>query len=86
MTQILLVEKGGAREPFPALGRARVGEAADVALARRDVAFAAICARVHPHPYMRFNVDLLKVASSILHPRIALGLPPAAGMPKCGTL
>src|SRR5262249_20459049 len=43
----LLVEEGGAREPFPALGRARVGEAADVALARGHVAFAAVGARVH---------------------------------------
>src|SRR5262249_15604131 len=55
IAQILLVEEGGARQPFPALGRARVGEAADVALARRHVAFAQ-CARVHPPPYMRFNL------------------------------
>src|SRR5262249_57678645 len=61
IAQILLMEEGGAREPFLALGRARVGEAADVAFARRHVAFAAMCARVHPHPYTRFNVDLLKL-------------------------
>src|SRR5262245_45085741 len=56
VAQILLVEEGGARQPLPALGRARVGEAADVALARRHAVFAAICARVHPHPYTRFSV------------------------------
>src|SRR5262249_22264892 len=56
IAQILLVEEGGAREPFPALGRARVGEASDVLLARRHLAVAAICARVHPRPYMRFKL------------------------------
>src|SRR5262245_48230090 len=61
IAQILLMEEGGAREPFPALGRAPVGEAADVALARRHVALAAICARVHPHPYTRFSVHLPKL-------------------------
>ena len=61
IAQILLVEEGGAREPVPALGRARVGEAADVALARRHVAFAAIDARVHRHPYTRFSVHLPKL-------------------------
>src|SRR5262249_3093175 len=61
IAQILLMEEGGPREPFPAVGRARVGEAADVALARRHAAFAAICARVHPHPYTRFNVHLPKL-------------------------
>ena len=59
--QILMVEEGGAREPFPALGRARVGEAADVPLARRHVAFAAVCARSHPRPYTRFTVHLPKI-------------------------
>ncbi len=60
--QILVVEEGGAREPFPALGRARVGEAADVPLARRHVALAAVCARRHPRPYTRFTVHLPKIA------------------------
>src|SRR5262249_2787284 len=58
IAQILLMEEGGAREPFPALGRARVGEAADGALAPRHAASAALCARVHPPPYTRFSVDL----------------------------
>src|SRR5262245_49804396 len=61
IAQILLVEEGGARQPFPALGGARVGEAADVALARRHVAFAAICARVHRYPHTRFSVHLSKL-------------------------
>src|SRR5262249_14009790 len=69
ITQILLVEEGGAREPFPALGRARVGEAADVALARTHAALAAICARVHPHRYTRFSVHLL----SVHLPKLQLG-------------
>src|SRR5262245_34207818 len=60
IAQILLMEEGGAREPCPALGRARVGEATDVALARRDIAFAK-CARVHPHPYTRFSIHLPKL-------------------------
>src|SRR5262249_61202026 len=59
--QPLLGEEGGAGEPFAALGRARVGEAAEVALARRHVAFAAICARVHRYPHTRFSVHLSKL-------------------------
>src|SRR5262249_41176826 len=50
MAQTPRGEEGGAREPFPALGRARVGEAADVLLARQHLAVAAICARVCRHP------------------------------------
>ena len=43
--QVLIVEEGGAREPLAALGRARVGEAADFPLARRHVT-AAVCVEV----------------------------------------
>src|SRR5262249_61243557 len=60
VAQILLVEEGGARQPLPALGRACVGEAADVALARGDIAFAQ-CSRVHSHPYTRFSIHLPKL-------------------------
>src|SRR5262249_62026005 len=84
VAQILLMEEGGAREPFPALGRARVGEAADVALARRHVAFAAVCARVHPHPYTRFNVGLLKLQLAANVPGASLAPAPFHRRPRAG--
>ena len=40
--QILVVEEGRALEPFPPLGRTRVGEAADLLLARRHGATGAM--------------------------------------------
>src|SRR5262249_57010425 len=69
IAQILLVEEGGAREPFPALGRARVGEAADVALARGHVAFAAVGARVHL-PGIRDSASICPNYGSGTHRRV----------------
>src|SRR5262249_25915579 len=46
----LVVKEWAAREPFSALGRARVGEAAHLALARRHGAVTAGCTRSVRHP------------------------------------
>ena len=47
--QILMVEEGAAREPLPARGRARVGAAADLALARRHAGRILVPAGIHRH-------------------------------------
>ena len=51
--QVFMVEEGAAREPLPARGRARVGAAANLPLARRHAALALIpCWNSPPsHPF-----------------------------------